>query len=370
LLSVEIRASLPPYTTYHYQAVASNAFGVVAGSDAAFSTAPRFTLAAGSNGSWDSIAWSANGEKMFASLRGALYLSTNSGAAWSAIGGPQVPTFTTSLYGGNVGPQTASFIPSSDGDKLVALSGAAFYLTTNFGATWSSNNTPANFSNFAASADLSKIVAVGGSQIYVSTNTGGTWTLASAPAANWTSLASVADGSSFFALDAENDNGQGMGIWGLVFRSTDLGSTWTEIGVFGFEDFVSSIACSADGSTLAMLAEDSFISTNAGHAWSEIPVSLEDYNVACSANGGTIIMVTGGEIYQRALYVSPDFGADWFYANAPKIPDPEPVLVTSDGTKFATLVNGNIYISEANPPPVLDVSVSSSTLVLEQVRLF
>jgi hypothetical protein len=342
---------LAPYTSYHYQAAASNTLGVVLGPDATFETAPRFVLTNGTNGAWGSIAWSADGGKIFASSNGTLYLSTNDGAAW-------LPFSSAGL---------TTFIPSADGSKLAGINGNVFYLATNSGATWSSNNTPTNFTTFAASADLSKMLALGGSQLYVSTNIGSGWTLTSAPSVNWTSLACSADGSKLFALDVENEIAEGNGNVGIIYLSTNFGGGWNIITELGYEFYVSSMACSADGATLVMGADSSAISTNSGNSW-QFSIPPEGLNAACSSNGATIILVTGGPILQRKVYVSPDYGGTWALANAPVVPVPEPVLISSDGTKFAALDNGNIYISESSPPPVLNVAISSGNVILSWMQ--
>jgi hypothetical protein len=159
---------LAPYTTFHYQAVASNSSGVVLGSDASFITSPRFLPITGSNGIWSGIAWSADGSKLFASDSGALSLSTNFGASWTPLNNPLVSVF----------------IPSSNGTALAAMQGNQFYRSTNL-SSWSTNTTPVTFSSFAASADLAKLTAISGSQIYTSTNGGVSWQLTGAPGISW-----------------------------------------------------------------------------------------------------------------------------------------------------------------------------------------
>jgi photosystem II stability/assembly factor-like uncharacterized protein len=249
---------------------------------------------------------------------------------------------------------------------LAGINGSEFYLTTNSGVTWSSNDTPASFSTFAASADISRLVAVGAGQVYVSTNTGATWVLTSLASQNWTSVASSADGTEFVVLAVENGVplGFGEGDVGIIYRSTNSGATWSNINDFGDEDFISSIACSGDGATVLMLGWPSYVSNNSGLTWH---VLFDGYysalQAACSADGMTIILLAGGAVFPAAVDVSPDLGVDWYLANEPSS-YPETVLISSDGTKFAALNNGNIYISEANPSPTLNVAASASNVLL------
>jgi hypothetical protein len=343
---------LAPYATYHYQAVASNIFGVAAGSDATFTTAPRFVLTSGTNGGWDDLALSADGSTMYASWSGTLYISTNSGADWVSISDAD---FT-------------AFIPSADGTKLAAISASVFYLSTNSGKTWLSNSTPATFGTFAASADLSNLVAVGGSQIYVSTNSGAAWSLTSAPSENWISIATSADGTQVVALDEEGGPGEGVG--GAVYRSANSGASWAYVWDADAEYFISGIACSANGATLIMTGEFSYISTNSGVAWSFIPDGPPGpvgpdggLAAACSADGTTLAISSLGFLGAGTpgIYISPDSGGSWVLANAPGA---DSVLISSNGTEFAALENGYIYISQANPVPVLDVTISNSNLLI------
>ena len=348
---------LAPYATYHYQSVASNALGAVTGGDASFTTAPRFVETPGPNGFWTGLSWSADGSKMFASSNGMLYLSTMDGATWKAIGGPNLPIF----------------LPSADGTKLAGLNGNVFYLMTKNGASWPvlSNNTPTNFSALAGSADLGKLIAIGGGQLYVSTNAGASWTLTGAPKSSWASVASSADGSEFAGLIVELGAplGFGEGYVGFVYLSTNSGPAWSNIATFDDETYVSSIACSADGTTLAFVAEYAYFSSNSGKTWQTPPaLSLANpISAACSADGKTILLANSpppGKVF----YVSPDFGADWYPANGPSASSVQSVLVSTDGTKFAVLDSGSIYISEANPPPTLNVAISGGSVLLSWMQ--
>jgi hypothetical protein len=342
---------LPPHTGYHYQAVASNALGVVLGSDASFTTAQRFVPITGTNGVWGSLAWSADGGKMYAVSGQTLFLSTDAGTVWTPISDAGF----------------SAVVVSADGMKVAAISGSLFYFSTNSGATWRTNSTPVAFSLFnttgegnplAASADLNTLIAVDGSQaslIWISTNAGVTWQPSGAPAAWWVSLASSADGSELLAADIPDDYSE------RLYKSTNLGTNWAVANGVGAVFYKGGVYCSANGSAIVFTSDISGVSTNAGASWRGIGGGE---TAACSSNGTTIAFVQGNNTVGERLYISQDSGASWYLANAPE-GYPQLPLVSSDGTKLALLNGSTIFLSEAViPAPTLNVTVSNSNLLL------
>ena len=155
---------------------------------------------------WTSVASSADGTKLVATARnskgGLIYASTNSGLTWALTGAPANNSWAT----------VAS---SADGSKLVAASGRVVisndnydyghvYTSTNFGMTWTSNNTPdVQWTRVASSADGTRLIAVAiepGGSIYSSADSGATWISNSVPDEKWISVASSADGDQLVAV--------------------------------------------------------------------------------------------------------------------------------------------------------------------------
>jgi len=122
---------LTPYTTYHYQAVASNVFGTVLGGDVSFTTVPRF-VQVGTNTGWSAFVMSGDGHELVATMNGIIYISTNLGGDFTATAG--------------VGSVVAI---SFNGSNIVAANGASLCVSTNGGSIWFTNNTPVSFTNFS-----------------------------------------------------------------------------------------------------------------------------------------------------------------------------------------------------------------------------
>jgi hypothetical protein len=180
--------------------------------------------------------------------------------------------------------------------------------------TWTPTSAPLNFWEFVAcSADCSKIIvaAVNGGPVLVSTNSGAAWITNTLPNLDWDSVATTADGSEFLVGNRDIN---------ALYMSTNSGATWISnsvpllIGVPAVERGIN-LACSADGTTLAVSAADqiasesfvvlTYISTNSGQTWftNNLPASQ---SVALSADGSAIIVT--GDSY---ICISTNYGLTW-----------------------------------------------------------
>jgi hypothetical protein len=227
---------------------------------------------------WTFVACSANGSRLFANTFSAsfpslniLYASTNFGTNWSALVSNTVAvacsadgtkllmtsaTATNSAYcyfctSSNAGAtwQTNFIIGakatgfgnhaialSADGNSIAivvadsadlhgGVTAGSIMVSTNFGATWTTNNTfPWSPWRVAVSADGSKMIAAGyvsgatsGGPIYTSTNSGQTWYSNSVPPSVWRGLCCSADGNTMTAVSpATNLTSFGFGkIWNI-----------------------------------------------------------------------------------------------------------------------------------------------------------
>ena len=183
---------------------------------------------------WNSAACSADGRiSAFGADLGRVFVSTNSGAGWNIF---------TLPHSGGPGAYAAL---STDGNRLVVIvNSGGVYSTTNFGASWITNNPSAPpLSTLAASADASKLVILsGGGQIYTSADFGNTWVQqVNAPSLPWSAVASSAGATRLVAVT-------GTLVSGPIYTSTDSGVTWISnnapIQVW------SSVASSADGNKM------------------------------------------------------------------------------------------------------------------------
>jgi photosystem II stability/assembly factor-like uncharacterized protein len=202
-----------------------------------------WTTQSSSSGSkqWVSIASSADGTKLVAAVYGGyLYVSSNSGQSWPAVG-TAVPG---SLY-------WSSVASSADGTKLVAVATSGqIYTSTNSGSTWllRTNNVSLPWNTVASSSDGSRLVAaLGNGSIYISTDSGVTWTANSTTTASGSSVASSSDGNRLAAVYGSTI------VSGYIYTSTDSGASWTMAGNAPSAKWMG-VASSSDGSLLAAVA--------------------------------------------------------------------------------------------------------------------
>jgi uncharacterized repeat protein (TIGR01451 family) len=158
---------------------------------------------------WYSIALSADGSKLSAAASGFrfIFTSTNFGGNWSAHPVAAGPHGTQMNW--------TSIASSVDGSKLVAAGGGVggmgnIFLSTNSGAAWTvtaTNILPSQGYDkwifVASSADGTKLAAVSESGlpggVITSTNSGATWITNSVPNLTWNAVALSADGARLVA---------------------------------------------------------------------------------------------------------------------------------------------------------------------------
>ena len=231
-------------------------------------------IAREANRNWSSVASSADGNKLIASVPGGqLHTSTDGGATWV--------TREASRNWGSVAL-------SADGNKLVAgVIGGQLYTSTDGGVTWVAREANRNWYSIASSADGNKLLAaVRGGQLYTSTDSGATW-VARESDRNWRSVASSADGNKLIASVTG----------GQLYTSTDGGATW--VAREANRNWYS-VASSADGNKLLACVPGGqlYTSTDSGATWVAREGSRNWQMVASSANGNNLVAgVTGGQLY-------------------------------------------------------------------------
>jgi photosystem II stability/assembly factor-like uncharacterized protein len=211
-------------------------------------------------------------------------------------------------------PQAWAAVVSAPGlGRLVAAvkqgsgNGGYIYYSTNWGVTWVAAGAPsANWSALASSADGSKLVAAAnGGLIYTSTNAGAAWVASNRglSAQNWAAVASSADGSRLVAAVRN----------GLVYTSTNSGADWTA-GSVPVNSWTA-VASSPDGNTLLALAQagsPSYRSTDGGLTWTVISAPVNFWQgLASSADGNELLAAP----LSGYLYRSTNSGATWQQLN-------------------------------------------------------
>jgi hypothetical protein len=197
-----------------------------------------------------------------------------------------------------------------------------------FAQSWSETGAPlADWTGVASSADGTKLVAVcyAGALdlvgIYTSTNSGGTWQPTSAPndpdTNQWSAVASSADGVKLVAVS--------QGSSGAIYTSTNSGHTWQPTTA-PVDDY-SCVASSPDGTKLAAASGygySVYISTNSGGTWMDASVGFLAahpwHAVSISADGTKVVAASGDNSDQYGgglLAYSTNSGVSWHAGNAP-----------------------------------------------------
>jgi sugar lactone lactonase YvrE len=296
---------LLPGLVYFAQAFASNSAGLFVGNVIRFMAPPVELLPTPGGRQWTAVATTADGSRLLAGASGEVFLSLDSGMSWS-----------TNLI------STASITAvsmSADGTNLVVGSGAPANITgpafvsTNGGKTWGKAlSTNRNWFSLGSSADGTRVAAVDAfaHAVVTSSDRGMTWETNSPPVfANWSSIASSADGQSLIVAGG----GFNGSTNGPVFTSTNAGTSWNlaSLPVSNWK----AVACSSDGRVLAAVAGGLrpggiYLSIDAGQSWGSTGAPYTNWQaVAISADGKRIVALA--RVEANPLYISNDMGGAW-----------------------------------------------------------
>jgi len=264
-----------------------------------------WTLVAGPDDSYrEAIASSADGTKLITGDDGGLvYISTNSGITWDQTSLPQ--------------RNWKAYASSADGTTLVVgawTANPAIFVSTNSGDTWTQVFSFGWSRTIVCSADGKQIVAPMGNSIYTSTNYGATWISNNVPPWQWISVASSADGITLAAVSFPPNGFDPVPF----YISTNGGAAWTATTISNGN--WSSIACSADGTKLIVSTFDGpiYTSTDSGGTWvsNTVPGSVPGYQcVASSADGNKLAAASYQQIYTGRSMPAPQLNARCSDAN-------------------------------------------------------
>lgn len=198
-----------------------------------------------------------------------------------------------------------------------------------FPYNWTPHEKSRGWQSVASSADGTHLVAcVYGGMIYTSTDAGTTWT-ARDSTRDWISVASSSDGTRLVACV---DGGQ-------IYTSPDSGVTWTPRDS---SRFWSSVASSADGMHLLASVNNGqlYTSPDAGVIWYPAETTRAWYCVASSADGSHL----AAGVLNGQIYTSPNYGVNWTPRDTNRLW--YSVASSADGTRLAACAyGGQIYTS-------------------------
>lgn len=268
---------------------------------------------------WSSIACSNDGTKVIAATRadgnGGVFISTDSGLSWTNI-------TTIGASGGSSDWQAVGC--SGDGSIMAAVEDGGNVWIYN-GSTWvelSDEPGSGSWTDVVLNDDgmVITICAKDGGYIWVGTadTTPGMYTTWKSTATsdiganndgsgNWTSVACSGNGDVIYATDNHSDGG----YTGYIWKSTNLGNTWSYIVPTDSNTWSNEygtwvgIVCSSDGSIFYACTDTShagsgkiYYSTN-GTSATDVSnvVSTNFSSIACSGDGGTVLVTTNDVIY-------------------------------------------------------------------------
>jgi DNA-binding beta-propeller fold protein YncE len=359
--------------SYSYQVVASNHLGTSFGAVINFLSFPFTSMP---NGTWESVASSADGNKLVAVVSsvnkeyGAIYISTNSGVTWVRATNAPVAAWN-------------SVASSADGTKLTAVAYGSrtfdgIYISTNSGVTWvSAAKAPvAAWNSVASSTDGTKLAAVayGGAfdGVYISTNAGTTWIRQTngLVGTNFFYIASSADGNKLIA--AQGGSGSSNGF---IFTSTNRGISWTQATNVPVSQWYS-VASSANGENLLACAYSGrvYISTNSGVDWMPTALPTNNWNSVAESTDGTKLVALANSVSptfgvgRGPIWTSMDSGNTWV-SNSVASAAWVCAAMSADGNKIVASIGypsstGGVYISQTTPASQLNLTSSNGNLMV------
>jgi ligand-binding sensor domain-containing protein len=171
--------------------------------------------------------------------------------------------------------------------------------------------------------------------VFLSSNNGTSWALASYGFPTNTSAAFAVSGTSLF-----------LGTYGNgVFRSTNNGSTWVNVGLTG--KTVRSFAVNGSNIFVGLQGEGVFVSTNNGASWMPASTGLPaNTNVISLAVSGSNLFAG---TYAGGVFFSSNNGANWTPVNIPGLFSGTYVEVFAvSGSKLFAGTREGVYLSSNN----------------------
>jgi hypothetical protein len=272
-------------------------------------------------------------------------------ADWGAGSGTNIDTTTYSgsvaKFNGRIGLVSSGLIAVSSNGTNVLASGNECVYTSNMGTTFIINSAGVGSQYLGASSDFSAIVSGADRYPYLSTNFGASWT-------SFEDFASglptpVIDGSGqwespFYTSVSMSSDGDKMTLLvdnGYIYISGDSGLNWTQKAIVG--DWTS---CSMSDDGTVRLAVDNlgkvYVSTDDGVNWSAKSITVKAWRGAKVSSDGVIQAVVSADGY---VYVSTNTGTSWVLKTATPITQPDFPYIDISGDGITMITGKSLYVS-------------------------
>ncbi|HZV12483.1 MAG TPA: T9SS type A sorting domain-containing protein [Candidatus Kapabacteria bacterium] len=233
-----------------------------------------------------------SGTNIFAGTQnGGVYLSTDNGANWNAIGGRNIIFYHLAISGGYMYGGTRH----------------GMVVSTDNGINWSAANTGMADTNVTSLAVSDGNVFAGtGAGVFLSTDNGSHWNAVNSGMTNTTVYSLAVLGEDVFA-----------GTFGGIFRSSDNGAHWTPVNTgLGADTIVLALGVSG-GNLYASTVPGQFVSMDSGEHWNDISIPIPLNAPPQGAIEAFAFYGTGifAGRFINGVYVSNDDGAHWAAMN-------------------------------------------------------
>lgn len=274
-----------------------------------------------SNRAWSTLASSADGQQLAATVRYApIRFSSDGGATWAPRGPSRV---------------WQDIACSTDGRHLIASAkDGPLAVSADVGATWTDRLHPSDWRGVASSADGTRLFAgEWGGWLWASSNGGATWDMRAGPG-RWRSVACSADGQRVMAAGED----------GYIAVSSDFGATWSERAERA--DW-SRIRCAADGRRAVAIATGGRLygSDDGGTSWSQWHPGPSWIDAVLSADGSRLAAVQN----PGRIALSGDGGRTWSFRESSRTWSC--VAGSADGWRLVAGVDtGRLFTSSIGVP--------------------
>ncbi|NUN69917.1 MAG: T9SS type A sorting domain-containing protein [Bacteroidetes bacterium] len=287
-----------------------------------------------------------NGNIFLAQNQDRLSRSTNRGASWTKVGNGITPTSCSSVLANAAGvvvtgTQNGIFRSTDNGTNFTRVAGPAqlgadttigamatydgtvWYAftrrnsfpeigyalrSTDAGLTWTKGNTSLDTVAIykAYIHPNGSIFTRTNSGIRVSSDGGNSWYRAGNITEYIGDIAFAPDGTVYTGMTGGNSTENAY-----LFRSTDLGNTWTPVSTPSFG--LSGIHVNGKGE-LFLSQDQTYRSSDQGATWKALPVSFPNVTQFTEGPTGELFISAGGSAYQN-LYRSQNNGFSWTHVN-------------------------------------------------------